>query len=216
MSNTFNIYQGSRYPPRPTRLCLCLRPSDRCIIIVAIHVIIFGFSLWVYALVLWNTPIMFTITGASLNQYNISSSHQNLHNNLFMNLTKRNSNKHFDLYYERIVITTLYQGQRLGSTAVEPFYHKAKNTVNLDDIVLYGQSYVLRDHKDVFVYDQGSSFGMQDIDVYIEPFIRFKVPIFKTIYLTNYRFQCGFKVPLSVDGNQTSYCGTSCHWPSSH
>ncbi|GAA0166145.1 hypothetical protein LIER_21370 [Lithospermum erythrorhizon] len=156
------------------------------------------------------TPVKFNVTDATLTQFDLATPNDNLHYNLAMNLSIRNPNKRLSIYYDNIEIRALYEGQRFASITLKPFHQRTKTTTNVDNIVLSGQNLVLLHNKGVSKYNQDRGSGVYHIDVDLYLRIRFKASLFKTSHFKP-KIHCDLKVPLSVDGNRTSFSPTTCH-----
>ncbi|KAK9921436.1 hypothetical protein M0R45_029945 [Rubus argutus] len=111
-------------------------------------------------------------------------------------------------YYDRIEATALYEGQRLSTAPLTPFYqgHKTTNVLNP---VFKGQQLIVGSNL-LEEFNQQKSAGVYEIEMKLYLRIRFKLGRIKTGKFKP-RIECDLKVPFSENGNsvgtfQTEKC----------
>ena len=189
-------------------LCSCLF-SLICKIILLIVVAV-GLAVFIFWLVVRPNVVKFHVTDAKLTQFNLTDKN-NLLYNLALNITVRNPNKKIGVYYDRIEARAFYEGKRLDSKPLDPFYQGHKNTAVLSP-VFSGQQFVLNaEDRSEFNQEKGS--GVYSIDVKLYLRIRFKIsPGIKT-WRFKPKVECDLKVPLAADGKSVvGFERTKCDW----
>ncbi|BFG38639.1 hypothetical protein CerSpe_249130 [Prunus speciosa] len=132
----------------------------------------------------------FTITDASLTQFNLTNTSINnntIHYNLTLEITRRNPNKKVGLYYRRILVVANYRKKRfaLGRLNSTPFYQCRFPTLT-----------------------RRLQNGVYSIDVKISFRIGIRFGKVKTGYFKIPRkSDCKLKVPLSTSFNGTFWSG---------
>lgn len=161
------------------------------------------------ALIIWLifrpiNPIKFHVTDASLTQFNLTSN-DNLQYKLAVNITIRNPNKKIGVYYDRIDVRAYYEGQRLDSNELTPFYQGHKNTSVLST-VFEGQQLLLG--QDLQDFNKEEPTGIYSINVKLYLKIRFKLGKFIKTPKLKPKIECDLKVPMS--NSTAGFTATKC------
>ncbi|PON42445.1 Protein YLS [Parasponia andersonii] len=115
--------------------------------------------------------LVFTITDASLAEFDYSTTTQTaLSYSLALNITIRNPNKKGGLYFDKILVIANYRDKTFSvvNLTSTPFYLGAKNVTVLDSIVLRGRQSLLFNERDVEKYDSETSYGVYSVDVKLD------------------------------------------------
>ncbi|KAK9921428.1 hypothetical protein M0R45_029937 [Rubus argutus] len=162
-------------------------------------VVFMGLAFLVFWLIVRPTRVKFHVTDVKLSQFNFSTD-SNVHYNLALNLTIRNPNKKIGVYYDRIEATALYEGQRLSTVPLTPFYQGYKTT-NVLNPVFKGQQLIVGSNL-LEEFNQQKSAGVYEIEMKIYLRIRFKLGRIKTGKFKP-RIECDLNIPLN-NGNSVS------------
>ncbi|KAJ0028313.1 hypothetical protein Pint_36145 [Pistacia integerrima] len=204
-------YYGPSIPPtkqyhRPGRGAGC--GCGCCLLSLLFKLIItVVFIVGLAALIIWLifrpiNPIKFHVTDVSLTEFNLTSNN-NLQYKLAVNITIRNPNKKIGVYYDRIEARVYYEGQRLDSNELTPFYQGHKNTSVLST-VFEGQQLLLGE--DLQDFNKEKPTGIYSIDVKLYLKIRFKLSKFVKTPKFKPKIKCDLKVPMS-NSNDTAPAG---------
>ncbi|XP_073037206.1 NDR1/HIN1-like protein 2 [Primulina eburnea] len=176
-------------------LCTCV-----CQILCAILVVV-GIVVLVCWLIFRPNEVKFYASGASLTQFNLDNNTM-LQYNLAVNLTIRNPNRRIGVYYDRIEATAMYEGNRLNTKELQPFYqgHKSTNFLNAE---FNGQQLILLGANELSDHNQNKISNVYDIDVKLRLRIRLKLGVVKTPRMKP-KIECDLKIPLSSNSNTTS------------
>ncbi|GKV31916.1 hypothetical protein SLEP1_g40570 [Rubroshorea leprosula] len=161
--------------------------------LIVTAVVIVGLAVLIFWLVVRPNKVKFSVTDASLTQFNLSDNYLNY--NLALNITVRNPNKKIGIYYDRIEANAYYEDERFDTETLTPFYQGHKNTSYLNP-VFKGQNLLVLGTEQLSEYNQEKSSGTYSIDVKLNLRIRFKVWKFK-IGKFKPKIECDLKVPLS-------------------
>ncbi|XP_050383024.1 NDR1/HIN1-like protein 10 [Argentina anserina] len=187
--------------------CCCSCIFSLVFKIIFAAVVFMGLAFLVFWLIVRPTKVKFHVTDATLTQFNFSAD-SNLHYNLALNLTIRNPNKKIGVYYDRIEARALYEGQRLNTVTLTPFYQGHKTT-NVFNPVFKGQQLIVGSDL-LEEFNEQKSAGVYEIEMKLYLRIRFKLGGIKTGKFKP-RIECDLKVPLSQNGTsvgtfQTEKC----------
>ncbi|XP_062006812.1 NDR1/HIN1-like protein 10 [Rosa rugosa] len=186
----------------------------RCIIC---HIIFwfgaFAFILW---LIFFPQEPRFTVTNASLTQFNFNSSDNNtganLHYHLALNITIRNPNRRVGIDYRSMTVSASYRKKKFGLVNLMdsvPFYQGHKNTTFLHHLVLQGQQQLVKFGKrDISQFDKETAAGVYSITVQLTFRVKIRYGNNKVKFLTpvtydDQQINCKLKLPVSVT-NETS------------
>ncbi|GLT24901.1 hypothetical protein SLA2020_000630 [Shorea laevis] len=161
--------------------------------LIVTAVVIVGLAVLIFWLVVRPNKVKFSVTDASLTEFNLSNN--TLNYNLALNITVRNPNKKIGIYYDRIEANAYYEDLRFNTETLTPFYQGHKNTSYLNP-VFKGQNFMLLGTEQLSEYNQETSSGTYSIDVKLNLRIRFKLGKVK-IGTFKPKIECDLKVPLS-------------------
>ncbi|XAR69819.1 hypothetical protein NMG60_11001544, partial [Bertholletia excelsa] len=170
--------------------------------IVLTFIIIAGLVVLAFWLIFRPQRVKFHVTDASLTQFHLNTTTNNLQYNLALNLTIRNPNKYIGIYYDRLEARGIYVGQRFDSVELPKFYQGHKNTTVLP-ITMNGQNIVVLENDHVDDYMSDASSGTYSIDVKLYLRVRFKLRDVKTARFKP-KIKCDLKVPLESNGTSSS------------
>ncbi|KAM5559476.1 NDR1/HIN1-like protein 3 [Rosa sericea] len=190
-------------------LALC-----RCIIC---HIIFwFGAFLLIFWLIFLPDEPRFTVTNASLTQFNFNGSDNkrgtNLHYHLALNITIRNPNRRVGIDYRSMTVSASYRKKKFGLVNLMdsvPFYQGHKNTTFLHHLVLQGQQQLVKFGKrDISQFDKETVAGVYSITVQVTFRVKIRYGKFKANFLKpetydDQQINCELKLPLSIT-NETS------------
>ncbi|XP_073155630.1 NDR1/HIN1-like protein 3 [Henckelia pumila] len=176
-------------------LCTCV-----CQILCTILVVV-GIVVLVCWLIFRPNEVKFYATGAELTQFNIDNNNM-LYYNLAVNLTIRNPNRRIGVYYDRIEATAIYEGQRVSTKELVPFYqgHKSTNYLNAE---FSGQQPITLGAGELSDHNQNKISNVYEIDVKLRLRIRLKLGAVKTPRMKP-KIECDLKIPLASNGTTTS------------
>ncbi|XP_022132509.1 NDR1/HIN1-like protein 3 [Momordica charantia] len=172
-----------------------------CQIIITL-VIVVGIAVLLLWLIFRPNLLKFHATDASLTQFNFTTTNNNLHYNLAINITVRNPNRRIGIYYDDIEADAYYQAQRFGTVNLSQFYQGHKNTSLLSPSFV-GQKIVLLGTDGVSSFNSEKSSGIYSIDVKLYSRIRLK---FGWVKFGRYKLKikCPLKVPLRSNGTSSN------------
>ncbi|PRQ43880.1 putative Late embryogenesis abundant protein, LEA-14 [Rosa chinensis] len=153
----------------------------------------------------------FSITNASLTNFDFIGTTRTLHYNLELNITIRNPKK-VDIYYNSIQVIAKYKKKEFAMLTVDstPFYQGHKNTTILDHVVLEGQQSVEFGEPEVSKFKAETAAGFYSIDVQLVLQVKLGYDMFKTRYYqqSGGKIDCKLKVPLRHARRfKTTKCG---------
>ncbi|XLU46883.1 NDR1/HIN1-like protein 10 [Arachis ipaensis] len=197
-------YYGPSIPPnnnRRRRNCCCRIFNifwKILLSIITLIVLLFIISL----IIVQPRPFKFSVTQASLTQFNYTSTL--LHYKLVLNFTSHNPNKKLGFYYDKVEGNVFYQGSRFSTidviTWLNSFRQDSKHTDRMSG-VFKGTKVLVLDQSQRSKFDQDKRDGDFDIYVKLHFDIRFGLGgfIFNNIKFINSKatVKCGIKVPLS-------------------
>ncbi|KAL3715990.1 NDR1/HIN1-like protein 3 [Eucalyptus grandis] len=202
-------YYGPAVPPkknsyhRPGRGGGCVCGCGCCLLklifnLVLTVVVAVGLLALIFWLIFRPNLVKFHVTDAELTQFNFTATNT-LSYDLKLNLTIRNPNRRIGIYYDSIEVRALYEGQRVASNYLTPFYQGHKNTTTLST-AFQGQQVVQLSTSEQSDFNSEQTAGVYDIDMKLYLRVRFKLGKIKTFRIKP-RVKCGLKVPLSSSGS---------------
>ncbi|KAM6592837.1 hypothetical protein CsatA_000540 [Cannabis sativa] len=178
--------------------------------------ILFLIAFFIFSLIFLPQEPKFTITNASLTQFNLSTATaaNSGHNKLLiyklsLNITLRNPNKKVGFYFDRVKVMANYSKKRFALVTLNnttPFYQGRKNTTILHNVVLEGQQTMSFKEKDDEQYKLEISSGVYSIDVKLALRLKIRFGKIKTGHLKPPTINCNnLKLPLlSSNGNENN------------
>uniref|UniRef100_A0A803P5J1 Late embryogenesis abundant protein LEA-2 subgroup domain-containing protein n=1 Tax=Cannabis sativa TaxID=3483 RepID=A0A803P5J1_CANSA len=169
-------------------------------------VTLFVISSIIFLLIFLPQEPKFTITDASLTQFNLSATNFNSNNKLLiyklsLNVTFRNPNNKVGFYFDRVRVIANYRKKRFALVTLNnttPFYQGRKNTTVLHHVVLEGQQTMSFKEKDDEHYELETSSGVYSIDVKLALKLRVRYGKIKTKYFKPPTINCNnLKLSLS-------------------
>ncbi|KAF4364223.1 hypothetical protein F8388_000175 [Cannabis sativa] len=169
-------------------------------------VTLFVISSIIFLLIFLPQEPKFTITDASLTQFNLSATNFNSNNKLLiyklsLNVTFRNPNNKAGFYFDRVRVIANYRKKRFALVTLNnttPFYQGRKNTTVLHNVVLEGQQTMSFKEKDDEHYELETSSGVYSIDVKLALKLRVRYGKIKTKYFKPPTINCNnLKLSLS-------------------
>lgn len=158
----------------------------------------------------------FSITNASLTQFDFTNANKTLHYNLELNITIRNQNNKVDIYYNDIQVIANYGKKRFAMLTLDstPFHQDHKNTTILNHVVLEGQQLVQFGDTELSQLKAETDTGFYSIDVQLALRVEVGYDIFKTRYYqqSGSKINCKLKVPSNFNEKssgrfKTTKCG---------
>ncbi|KAI3957980.1 hypothetical protein MKW98_020622 [Papaver atlanticum] len=152
----------------------------------------------------------FNVTDASLTQFNLTGTNV-LHYNLAVDLTLRNPNKKIGAHYDSVEARAFYDGHRIASVTLVPFYQGHKNTTILRP-VFKGQKLLPSVGRQFSVqgeYNNDKSDGKFNIEVKLYLTMRFKAGVVTT-FKVKPRVKCEFEVPLAGSNPAIDFTPEKC------
>ncbi|CAB4317538.1 unnamed protein product [Prunus armeniaca] len=148
--------------------------------------ILFIVAVIIFWLIFQPQELKFTVTDASLTQFNLTNTNTNNNNNntLYYNLALNAG-----VYYNRIQAIGNYGKKRfaLVNTTSTPFYQGHKNTTMVR-FVLQGQQVVVLGGKELSRFNSETSARVYNIDVKLAPRIKARYGKIKTAYFKPQRW----------------------------
>ncbi|KAK9921435.1 hypothetical protein M0R45_029944 [Rubus argutus] len=184
----------------PLGCCCCIFGLVFKLIFTA--VVFMGLAFLVFWLIVRPTRVKFHVTDVKLSQFNFSTdSKPSTITSLSTSPIPRNPNKKIGVYYDRIEATALYEGQRLSTVPLTPFYQGYKNQQTFLNPVFKGQQLIVGSNL-LEEFNQQKSAGVYEIEMKIYLRIRFKLGRIKTGKFKP-RIECDLNIPLN-NGNSVS------------
>ncbi|KAG6596609.1 NDR1/HIN1-like protein 2, partial [Cucurbita argyrosperma subsp. sororia] len=179
-------------------LCTILKVAISFIVGVGILLLILGF---VYS----PTKLEFNVSSAELTQFNFTINRNFTTNanirvgnplsyKLGLNVTIRNPNKRYRVYYDINQMGVVYKNQRLETQWLPAFAQGTKSTVVLNSRKFEGQQLVLLGGDEFVEFNAEKSSGIYPIDVKF--FFRLRMKSGTVVLKLNPTVYCGLKVPL--------------------
>ncbi|XP_004305344.1 PREDICTED: protein YLS9-like [Fragaria vesca subsp. vesca] len=168
-------------------------------------ILCFSLSFMIFGFIFLPQEPKFTITNATLTQFNFNSSNNTLDYNLTLNMTIRNPNKRVGIYYRRIQVIGDYRKKRFALVTLNtlPFYQGHKNTTELHQVVVQGSQPVKFGKREVSQFTEETASGIYSIKVQLALRIKARYGKFTSRNYQPYRkIDCKLNVPLSF--NETS------------
>ncbi|XP_062020800.1 NDR1/HIN1-like protein 10 [Rosa rugosa] len=178
--------------------CFCCFCSIYYILIIC-----FSLSFLIFWLIFLPQEPKFTITDASLTQFNFNKTNNTLNYNLAINITIRNPNKRVGIYYRRIQVIANYRKKRfcLVTLTSSPFYRGHKNTTDVHDVHIEGSQLMKFGNADISQFNKETTARVYSIDLQLALRIKARFGKLKTRNYKPYRkIDCKLKVPLSLNG----------------
>lgn len=193
-----NFYGPAVPPPSKTSrrrriLCTILKVKIALIVVIGILLLILG-------LVYRPEKLEFNVSSAKLTQFNITNNQ--LFYNLALNVTIRNPNKRYRVYYDNTQMDVFYKNQRLDIRWLPAFFQDTKTTVVLIPDNFEGQRRMFLTGDDNVEYTSEKAAGLYSIDVKFFLWLRMKSG--KVVLKYKPKVYCGFKVPL-INGPNSSF-----------
>lgn len=185
--------------------CRILRILFTAIVVI---VVVLGIMVLIMWILLHPSKLKFHIENASLTRFNLTEG-RTLDYNLKLNMSVKNPNKRFGIYYDKLEAAAYYDRKRFGHAALPSFYQRHHNTTFLHP-AFDGQSNIAPGTSGVADFNSDKSDGFFDINIKINARIRFKIGSIKIRY--NPKYDCDLRLPLaaSSDGNTTKFTKTEC------
>ncbi|KAL6273477.1 hypothetical protein ACE6H2_024169 [Prunus campanulata] len=169
-------------------------------------------ALFIFWLIFLPKEPEFTVSNASLTQFNFNNN--TLYYNLALNITIQNPNKRVGIYYRHIQVIANYRKERFSMVNLTspPFYQGHKNTTFLHDVIVEGQQLVEFGEHELSQFNSETAAGVYNIDVKLALWVRARYGKFKTADYGSSNIDCKLKVPLSFSetpatGFNTTKCG---------
>ncbi|KAE8651108.1 hypothetical protein Csa_000750 [Cucumis sativus] len=191
-----NFYGPAVPPPsksRRGRRILCT------ILMVAIGLIVgAGILLLILGLVYSPHKLVFNVSSARLTQFNLTTTSSNqLHYSLALNVTIRNPNKRYRVYYDYNEMAVLYKNQRLATQWLPSFFQETKSTVVVSPNNFDGQKLMFLTSDEHVEFNAEKANGIYSIDVKF--FFRLRMKSGQVVLKFKPKVYCGLKVPLGSD-----------------
>ncbi|CAG7891457.1 unnamed protein product [Brassica rapa] len=158
--------------------------------------------------------VKFRVQAAELTQFTFDPDNTNLHYNLSLGFSIRNSNSRLGIHYDRFDARIYYDHHRLAAASVPPFYQGHKSTVAVGT-VFQGQNLVLLGDRGRGRFEDERRSGVYGLDVELKLRARLMFGLVNT-WRFKPRVRCGVKVQLSsADAVRGSgfqgFQSTDCH-----
>ncbi|KAG7593655.1 Late embryogenesis abundant protein LEA_2 subgroup [Arabidopsis thaliana x Arabidopsis arenosa] len=159
-----------------------------------------------------SNDVKFQVYDAELTQFNLESNN-NLHYNLTLSLSIRNSKSSIGILYDRFEANVYYMNQWLGAVPMPSFYLGSKNTTLLRAL-FEGKTPVLLDGNGRKKFEDDRNSGVYRIDMKLS--INFRVIV---LHLVTWPMKpivrCHLKLPLALGSSNSTggfdYQPTKCH-----
>ncbi|XP_039118475.1 NDR1/HIN1-like protein 10 [Dioscorea cayenensis subsp. rotundata] len=175
-----------------TLLCTAFKIFTLVLITIGIIVL----CLW---LIYQPQTLKIHVQSANLTLFNLSASNLTLYYNLSVNLTVRNPNQKYNLYFKRIEADALYNGPRFDFLLLPLYKQGRKNTTTLV-FRFQGQNLVNGDTvRSTFDREKGEGWFYIDLKMYLK--VRLKMLIVQSV---EYRPDVSCSLRLPAPGNSTS------------
>ncbi|KAF3321194.1 Late embryogenesis abundant protein [Carex littledalei] len=168
-------YQATQKTGGARRLLYCL------IALVITIVVIVGLVILIFWLVVRPKPIDYYVDGASVRDFNISSSDA-LNATFDLTLIADNRNHKVSVYYDYFEVTVWYKDQMIAFSNVDPFHQPKRNATRLDVHPLSKSTPLLDSVTKDLKHDRSG--GKVELEVRVRSRIRFKVGLTKTKHYT--------------------------------
>lgn len=162
--------------------------------LITLVIIVCTVSFIVWAM-LRHDAVKFRVQGAELTQFTFDPDNTNLHYNLSLGFSIRNSNSRLGIHYDRFDARIYYDHHRLAAASVPPFYQGHKSTVAVGT-VFQGQNLVLLGDRGRGRFEDERRSGVYGLDVELKLRTRLMFGLVNT-WLFKPRVRCGVKVQLS-------------------
>ncbi|XP_010480827.1 PREDICTED: putative syntaxin-24 [Camelina sativa] len=181
--------------------CLCW--PCKCVLNFFVSLLFFtcyaSFFAWIMFI---SNDVKFQVYDAELTQFNLENKNNNLHYNLTLNLSIRNSKSSIGIHYDRFEAIVYYMNQRLGAVPMPSFYQEKKNTTVLK-AVFEGQNLVLFDDEGRTKFEDDRKTGVYRIDVKMSIGCRIMVLRLVT-WPMKPSVRCHLKVPLALGSSNST------------
>ncbi|KAJ4911876.1 Late embryogenesis abundant (LEA) hydroxyproline-rich glycoprotein family [Raphanus sativus] len=178
--------------------------------LITLVIIVCTVSFIVWAM-LRHGAVKFQVSDAELTQFTFDPDSTNLHYNLSLVFSIRNSNSRLGIHYDRFDARVYYDHQRLAASSVPPFYQGHKSTVVVGT-VFQGQNLVLLGGGGRGKFEDEKRSGVYGIDVELKLRARLMFGLVNT-WRFKPRVLCGVKVQLSSSDSArgSGFQPTDCH-----
>lgn len=169
------------------------------------------FFLGIIALVLYlivrPSEVNSHVEAASLAKFDLTNT--TLAYNLTVDLSIRNPNKKVSIYYNRILVSASYEGDRFGFDDSQPkFIQGHKNTTVIHPAFAGLQSITSTGGSMTNQYEKEKGEGYFNIEMIVDLKVKYKALRFKTP-TTEPKIKCSLRIPAPSSGNKFSR--TQCH-----
>ncbi|XP_038906030.1 NDR1/HIN1-like protein 10 [Benincasa hispida] len=194
-----NFYGPAVPPPTKTHrgrriLCTILKVVIGLIVVVGILFLILG-------LVYRPEKLEFDVSSAKLTEFNMTANQ--LFYKLAFNVTIRNPNKRYRVYYDTNEMAILYKNQRLRTYWLPEFFQDTKTTAVLSPDDIIGQRQMFLTHDEIVEYNAEKAAALYSIDVKF--FFRLRMKSGEVVLKLRPKVYCGLKVPLSNGPNSVFF-----------
>ncbi|XP_008443594.1 NDR1/HIN1-like protein 10 [Cucumis melo] len=204
-----NFYGPAVPPPSKSRrgrrlLCTILMVAIGFIVAVGILLLILG-------LIYSPHKLEFNVSSARLTQFNLTTGSNQLRYTLALNVTIRNPNKRYRVYYDANEMAILYKNQRLETHWLPLFFQESKSTVVVGPNNFDGQKLMFLNSDEHVEFNAEKANGIYSIDVKF--FFRLRMKSGQVVLKFKPKVYCGLKVPLGsdIDPNMISlFSNTAC------
>ncbi|XP_038904445.1 NDR1/HIN1-like protein 10 [Benincasa hispida] len=138
--------------------------------------------------------VQFHVVDADLTQFNFTTNNSQLLFNLNLNMTIKNPNLGFGIWFESIEVAVLYQDINIGNMSLSPFYQGDDQGTRLLKMKLYGQKLVKLNAEQLALLSVekiAEIFSMK-----VEVCIQMRVKIGPIRFKIKPKVRCGMNVPL--------------------
>lgn len=191
--------------------CLCWPCT--CLINFCLSLFFFiCFASFIAWIMIRSNDVKFQVYDAELTHFNLESNN-NLHYNLTLSLSIRNSKSSIEIHSDQFEANVYYMNQWLGAVHMPSFYLGSKNTTLLRAL-FEGKTPVLLDGDGRKKFEDDRNTGVYRIDVKLS--INFRVMV---LHLVTWPMKpivrCHLKVPLALGSSNSTgrfdYQSTKCH-----
>ncbi|XP_038904446.1 NDR1/HIN1-like protein 10 [Benincasa hispida] len=162
-------------------------------IIIIVLVLISLFILW---LITKTHKLKFQVTNANLTQFNFTDDSQLLFQ-LSLNMTVKNPNRGFGVFFDSIEVVVLYQDIKFSNVSLSPFYQgqEGKSLLNLS---FDGQQLMNLDAQQLAVFTLEKLLDIFSIKLELRLRMRVKIGFIRI--KLNPKVRCGLNLPLISHG----------------
>lgn len=190
-----NFYGPAVLPPSKTHrrrriLCTILKVAIGFIVGIGIILLILG-------LVYRPTNLEFNVTNAKLTQFNITGNQ--LHYQLSLNISIRNPNKRYRVYYDTNEMAVIYKNRRLDTHWLPAFFQDSDSVAVLGPNNFEGQRLVFLNGDEIVEFNSEKSDGVYPIDVKI--FLRLRMKSGGVVLKLKPKVYCGLKMEVTSLSN---------------